>query len=419
VVVVGDVRSRPLLEPFHASVQLFQAPSNLSRQQLARRAQRHKELDRELTLDPAFFYALRQHLPRITRVEVLHKHARHLNEMSCYRYDVLLHIGPPEQPQLPVEWIDWSERGAALASLRHMLASQPSRAVGIRRVPNARVLPDVKLVTLLAESEGPATAAEIRKELADARAGGLEPAELRDLALEYGYELLPYWSGAQAEACFDAVFIPQALAGQAYVEPATADWSEPPRPWYQYANSPLQWLSARKLVPQLRDFLQERLPEHMIPAGFMVLDSLPLTPNGKLDRKALPPFDSARSELTEAFVAPRTPLEEQLVAIWSQVLGVEQIGVHDNFFELGGDSILSIQIVARATQAGIQMQTQHLFQHQTIAELASVVRVAGGEADAAPSAPAQAADNADQMFAWNQDDLADITAAIRSAIEGV
>jgi amino acid adenylation domain-containing protein/non-ribosomal peptide synthase protein (TIGR01720 family) len=123
-------------------------------------------------------------------------------------------------------------------------------------------------------------------------------------------------------------------------------------------------------VAELRDFLTARLPNFMIPAAFVPLENLPLTPNGKINRDALPPPEF--QSVTERFVAPRSHFEQVLASIWSNVLGTERIGVHDNFFELGGDSILSIQIIARANQAGLGLAPRQIFQHQTIAELAKV-----------------------------------------------
>src|SRR4029079_7260988 len=99
---------------------------------------------------------------------------------------------------------------------------------------------------------------------------------------------------------------------------------------------------------ELRGFLAERLPEYMVPSAFVTLPALPLMPHGKVDRRALPEPDAAASALDPEFVAPRSPLERALADLWRQVLGVERVGVHDNFFELGGDSILSLQIIARA-----------------------------------------------------------------------
>ncbi|HXL89166.1 MAG TPA: amino acid adenylation domain-containing protein, partial [Streptosporangiaceae bacterium] len=121
-------------------------------------------------------------------------------------------------------------------------------------------------------------------------------------------------------------------------------------------------------VGDLRDWLTSTLPDYMIPATFTTLDALPLTPNGKLDHRALP-HPGALGPATD-YVPPRTPAEQAIAAIWADVLGISQVGVHDNFFELGGDSILSIQIVSRARQAGHQFTVKDLILHQTVAELA-------------------------------------------------
>jgi amino acid adenylation domain-containing protein/non-ribosomal peptide synthase protein (TIGR01720 family) len=124
---------------------------------------------------------------------------------------------------------------------------------------------------------------------------------------------------------------------------------------------------------ELRSYLEERLPEYMIPAVFVQLPEMPLTPNGKVDRKALPAPDHSRPDLEHSYLAPRTHIEEMLAGVWKEVLKVEAVGVHDNFFELGGDSILSIQIVARAARSGLHLTPRDLFQHPTIAALAAVV----------------------------------------------
>ncbi len=124
---------------------------------------------------------------------------------------------------------------------------------------------------------------------------------------------------------------------------------------------------------ELRRFLNENLPEYMVPSSFVMLDRLPTLPNGKIDRRVLPAPEGHRPELEKGFVAPLTLIERQLAQLWSQVLGIETIGVHDNFFDLGGDSILAIRVTAKANQSGLQLTPRQLFQNQTIAELAAVV----------------------------------------------
>ncbi|MGH9761865.1 MAG: amino acid adenylation domain-containing protein, partial [Blastocatellia bacterium] len=123
---------------------------------------------------------------------------------------------------------------------------------------------------------------------------------------------------------------------------------------------------------ELREFLKQSLPGYMVPAAFVMLEGLPLTPNGKLDRAALPAPDDATRMAGNLFQAPRTLFEETLAKIWSAVLRVDQVSVFDNFFELGGDSILSIQVVSRARQVGLALTPRLLFEHQTVADLATL-----------------------------------------------
>jgi non-ribosomal peptide synthase protein (TIGR01720 family) len=111
----------------------------------------------------------------------------------------------------------------------------------------------------------------------------------------------------------------------------------------------------------------------MAPSAFVTLEKLPLTANGKVDRKALPAPEWRPESIK--YVAPRTPMEEKLVDIWSEVLGIDQVGIHDNFFELGGDSIQSMKVIVRAGQVGIKIATRHTFTHQTVAELATVAQL--------------------------------------------
>ncbi|MFY0571228.1 non-ribosomal peptide synthase/polyketide synthase [Archangium lansingense] len=129
----------------------------------------------------------------------------------------------------------------------------------------------------------------------------------------------------------------------------------------------------------VRTWLKHTLPEHMVPSAFVALQSLPLSPNGKVDRKALPAPEDKRTGDTASFVAPRTPVEEKLASIWASVLRREHVGIRDNFFSLGGDSILSLQIIARAHQSGLALTPRQLFQHQTVEELARVVHLASSE----------------------------------------
>ena len=122
----------------------------------------------------------------------------------------------------------------------------------------------------------------------------------------------------------------------------------------------------------LREFLKSKLPDYMVPSAFVVLDALPLTANGKIDRRALSAIAPA-IERTES-QPPQTAIEQTLAALWHQILGLEQIGIHDNFFELGGHSLLATQLMSRVRDAfQIEVPLRSLFETPTIAGLAKSI----------------------------------------------
>ncbi|MEV0187406.1 amino acid adenylation domain-containing protein, partial [Kitasatospora purpeofusca] len=127
---------------------------------------------------------------------------------------------------------------------------------------------------------------------------------------------------------------------------------------------------------ELRAHLGAALPEYMVPAAFVELAAVPLTANGKVDLRALPAPDLA-AFAGAAFVAPRTPVEERLAAVWAEVLGLSEVGVEDSFFDLGGDSIRAVRLVGALRAAGFDVSIPDMFQLKTIAALAG--RVAGRE----------------------------------------
>lgn len=127
-------------------------------------------------------------------------------------------------------------------------------------------------------------------------------------------------------------------------------------------------------IEALQEFLKAKLPDYMIPSVFVFLDALPLTPNGKIDRRALPAPGLERPRLQMQYVAPRTPVEELLAGIWSDLLELEHIGIHDNFFHSGGHSLLGTQLISRVSQAfGVHLPLRALFDRPTVAGLAELI----------------------------------------------
>jgi amino acid adenylation domain-containing protein len=131
-----------------------------------------------------------------------------------------------------------------------------------------------------------------------------------------------------------------------------------------HAESP-----AAPAFPEIRAFLEPKLPDYMIPAYFEVLAALPRTPNGKINRKALPAPKTQAILPNRPYVAPRTPDEIKLAEIWAEVLGRDRVGIEDNIFEIGGDSLLIFRIAARASEAGMRISIRQFFLHRTIVEV--------------------------------------------------
>lgn len=130
----------------------------------------------------------------------------------------------------------------------------------------------------------------------------------------------------------------------------------------------------------LRRFLSQNLPGYMVPSLYVTLDSLPMNANGKLDRQALP--EPKPGESQSAYVAPRNQTEQTLAHLWADLLGIKRVGIHDNFFDLGGDSILGLQMIVRANQAGIRLNVTQIADQPTIADLAAHCASAEDEMEA-------------------------------------
>ncbi|WP_426210230.1 amino acid adenylation domain-containing protein [Massilia sp. TWP1-3-3] len=383
-VFIGDVRSLPLLETFHASVQSWQAAGGTPAGQLRERVARQMAMEKELVLSPAYFLDLALRLGRVAHVEVLHKHGHASNELTGYRYDVVLHVGPKQEGAvLALDWLDWREAKLDEAGLRALLESQsPTVArLGLARIPNARMVADAALARALQEAGSEVPLARLQEQAADAAQGASQPQALVELARELGWTARLRWSGAQQdETCFDLV-LERVGAAPAWIAPRAL-----PAAGWVASNQPLAGQMMEELLPALRVHLQARLPEYAQPGALVLLEWLPTTANGKVDYRRLPAPKGAGS--TQERVEPRNALEQELAQIWSQLLRVERIGVHDNFFELGGHSLLAIQGIARIRERlQVDVPLQVCFANPTLEGLARAVEEVRATVAAAPAAP--------------------------------
>jgi acyl carrier protein len=339
-IFIGDVRSLPLLKALHASIEQHKAGAAVTSEQLRRRIERRIEQEEELLIDPIFFTALKQHLPEISHVEVEPKRGRYHNELTRFRYQVTVHAGDRRITSTEdLSWIDWRNDCWDLTEIRQRLVQSKPVTLALTNVANARL------------------------------GEGLDPEDLYRLADSLAYQVHLSWARHGAEGSFDVLFTQRSETAVEFPFDLDAATS-----LSDYVNHPLRAKQARQLGPQLRNFLRSLLPEHMVPASFVILDELPLLPNGKLDRRALPAPEAVRPDLPQSFVAPRPGIEQSLAGIWSDLLGLSQVGIHDNFFDLGGHSLLTTQLISRVRDLfKVELPLRQVFQQPTIAALAIVI----------------------------------------------
>ncbi len=372
---IGDVRSLPLLEAYQVSVSLYQAPDSFTRSQLRQRVQQRMAQEEELVIAPDFFTAIKQHFPRITHVQIQPRPGSYHNELTRFRYDVIIHVGTEAPPTKDIQWLDWQEQKLTLSEVRRLLADTKPEMLGLRDVPNARVLAEFKTIEWLDSADGPETVGEWQSILSqELQNGAVDPQQLWTLSNDLPYEIELSWYRPSANGHYDVVLQRRSTEAQLFQVWAEVDETQQIKPWSYYTSKPLQEKFTRQVVEQIRTFLEKQLPDYMVPSAIVMLEALPLTPNGKVDRKALPAPAHTRPDLEEEYVAPRTPWEQVLAEIWADVIGIEQVGIRDNFFKLGGHSLLATQIISRVRDKfKVELPLRSLFESPTVAELTQTI----------------------------------------------
>jgi amino acid adenylation domain-containing protein len=389
-IIVGDVRSLPLLKAFHLSLELCQAPSSLSVTQMVAQAHGRWGRERELVIDPLFFIALKQHLPRIKQVEIRLKGGRCHNELTKFRYEVILHVTDEAAPSIECPWIEWRTNSLSLPAVERILSSDNPEVLAIKRVPNARLITEKTLLEILAADACVGDVGDLRQQLRSIQETGVEPDDLTELGRNQNYRVTINWSGDSSGGYFDAVFFREdALSSRVILLPVNALPTEvavPGGPWVKYANDPLQTQASTSFIAELRRSIKQKLPEYMTPSAFVVMDQFPLTPNGKIDRRALPPPEVRRSK-ERGGAPPHTPTEEMVAGIFEETLKLDRVGTRENFFEIGGHSLLATQVVSRVRKTfGVEIGVRSVFEAATVEGLADRIEQAmrGGEKAEAP-----------------------------------
>ena len=376
-IFIGDVRSFPLLDLFHTSVQLHQATDGTRKREFFERVRTNSNNESELLVDPEFFATIGQRIPGIGGVEIQLKRGSAHNELTGFRYDVVLRVGKPVA-QADCAWLDWEKENLNPELLHAMLEKESPDLLGLTRVPNARLQRDAAALRLLSSPDAPETIGELRQLLAaQPLRSGIEPEDLWQIEslIPYRFEIRP---SSNPEDGYCDVVARRVGSVALDLAPLSFPAGGPRNAQTAWANNPLRHSPADRLAGELASWLEDRLPVYMVPSAFVTLESLPLLPSGKLDRRALPAPQIRRAEGG----SPRTFLEEQIAAIWSAVLRVDDIGINDDFFALGGHSLLATQVTSRIRElTGADLPVRSLFETPTVAGLGKRIEaIAAGRA---------------------------------------
>ena len=367
-VFLGDLRNLALLEAFHASVTAHRARPGTPADALRAGTLWRMEAENELCLHPRLFDELRTR-PRIDSVQVLPKRGTADNELTRYRYDVVITVAGQRTANDTAadgspRWRDWQAEGMDLAALDALLGSERPDRLALRGIPNSRLTADLRL---LARLSGAA---------ADVVGPGADPEELCRLAGRHGYDAEPSWADGRTDGSFDLLLHRR---GTAPAPRPPADTVAPPQ---RLATEPLWRPAALAALPGIEDRIRTRLPGHMLPSRYVVLRRLPLTAHGKVDRAALTallatasdPADEAAGRTGKEPEVELTPTQRRMAAIWSELLGRDGIRPQDDFFDLGGHSLLTFRLVFRLREEfEVEVPIRGPFDASTLAALSALV----------------------------------------------
>ncbi|HEY0640599.1 MAG TPA: amino acid adenylation domain-containing protein [Pseudonocardiaceae bacterium] len=379
-IFLGDLRHHGLQEAFQVSVQLHRAVDLLPIHELHGRVRRSLEHERELLIDPRYVARFAAARPHIGGVELMPKRGRHDNELTRFRYDAVLRLGPQPSPPAEVTWYDWHHDMLSGSELEWLLDHADTDAVGITSIPNARIAADLEAARLLADPDGPRTAGELRL-AAEKPAHGMDPEDLCGIGEQAGWSVavsLDITNGGSLHALYRRGSEPATGIGDLHAAAPDSDVHRDPGGALdggRLTSVPLRGRVAEALERQAWEALHRQLPEHAGRCRVAVLDELPRTADGLVDHAALPVVTEPEDVTADGALPPRTADELRLARIWEQALRLRQVDVRTSFFDLGGDSLLAIRVIDEVSRVfGREVPLATLLHAPTIEGLAAALR---------------------------------------------
>ncbi len=391
-VYIGDVRNLNYQTAFHCDVQFYKLKKNhhahnLTLNQWREQIQAQIIRDPELVIAPDFFYWYAKHNPKVTHVTIELRRGIHPNEMNCFRYDVVLHVGKPidlktlEQPNC--NHYDWQEENFNLQKMEEKLQTS-DRDIVIHHVPNQRINKAILLKNIPASESDQPVLPIIESYLQMHSVKAFDPEIFWRLGEKFSYHSIVTFSKNQ-ESGMDIVYIHKNhikdsadllnhIVNALQLKKINTD-----NRYHHYANFPMKITVSKLFTNQMQEFLRSRLPSHMIPVVFITLDKIPMTMNGKIDKAALP-----NAHLFFIHTQDSSPMMDEtspqslLKKIFSEILNlpVEQIGDQDSFFDIGGHSLLAIKLIKEIEATfSIEFSIRDLFKASSIYEIIAAMQL--------------------------------------------
>lgn len=377
-IFLGDIRHFGLAAAFHSSVQLYKSKDSLRTvAELKRLTQYHAAIDNELLISPDFFQAFKENNPEFTHIQVIPKLGSYQNELSAYRYDVVLHTSDDSVLNKDIDWIDWKTNSYSIEKLENQLREKAPKIFALRGVTNDRLTRDMAILALFKSKDFDDNVIEGKSIQAAEDKSSTNPCQLKKMADTLGYNSEFSWLSGTEEGDFHVVFHKNNISKQSQIFNIfpLKEISVNESRYKSLANNPRFHDFNSEVLSVLRDYLQKHIPAYMVPSSFVFLENLPLNQNGKIDKKALPKPDADLLLLRE-YVPPSTDTQRNLIKIWSEILKVpsDKIGVNDDFFDLGGHSLLATRVVSHIRKVfKVEAQIRDLFNAKTIKDLAVLV----------------------------------------------
>jgi amino acid adenylation domain-containing protein len=379
--IMGDIRSLPLLRAFHAGTTFAHADSHTRLREARAQLNRAMLEEDELAVSPDFFTSL--NLERLGRISFRMQKPDHDNELSKFRYTTIIDVGTSNET---TEYESF--KSTSPDEVKKMIeANRPTRFT-LHAVPNSRVSFEVALAEELnSKRHADIHVLELKSYVETRQEHGVDPKVWWELGESLGYFVEAGWSDSQSNGAYDVCFQLKTSSDPFFVGVPGRSTDGP------FGNHPLRGKLARNLGPKLRKHCQENIPEYMLPSHFIMLSDLPLTTNGKIDKRALCPPERLTPRSQQNITFAENDVEKAIATIWGEFLGLSDPSVTDNFFDLGGHSMMMIQVCNRLRERLNQdVPVLMMFQFPTIRSLAQAL----GSAATKDSSTTQQSDAATQ-----------------------